>query len=314
MSGPVTDTDSAPLAVTDQPSAACVELSDSRDELVGRIRVRRALPRRGRRTIGAWCFADHMGPADVDERNGLSIGAHPHIGLQTVTWLLDGQVLHRDSLGSEQVITPGQLNLMTAGHGVSHSEEGTGHRGTVEGAQLWVAQPSGTRDSAPAFEHHGELPQVEYGNALATVLVGELGDTLSPARHDTPLVGADLALHDGSAVLPLRRDWEYGLIVLRGGVALDDQVIEPGRLAYLGEGRDELTLDAVEPTRALLLGGEPLGEKITMWWNFVGRSRDEIDCAYQSWQAQDDRFGRVGSALPRIPAPPPHWQQPAAGL
>jgi hypothetical protein len=165
MSGPVTDTDSAPLAVTDQPSAACVELSDSRDELVGRIRVRRALPRRGRRTIGAWCFADHMGPADVDERNGLSIGAHPHIGLQTVTWLLDGQVLHRDSLGSEQVITPGQLNLMTAGHGVSHSEEGTGHRGTVEGAQLWVAQPSGTRDSAPAFEHHGELPQVEYGNA-----------------------------------------------------------------------------------------------------------------------------------------------------
>jgi redox-sensitive bicupin YhaK (pirin superfamily) len=255
-----------------------------------------------------------MGPADVDERNGLSIGAHPHIGLQTVTWLIDGQVLHRDSLGSEQVITPGQLNLMTAGHGVSHSEEGTGQfRGTVEGIQLWIAQPSDTRDAAPAFEHHGELPQVEYGHAVATVLVGELGDTLSPARRDTSLVGADLALHDGSTTLPLRRDWEYGLIVLRGGVALDDQLIGPGRLAYLGQGRDELALDAAEPTRVVLLGGEPMGEAITMWWNFVGRSRDEIDSAYQSWQRQDDRFGRVASALPRIPAPPPYWQQAPSG-
>ena len=308
MSGPVTGSDSAPLAVTAEPSAPGVELSDSRDALVGRVRVRRALPRRGRRTIGAWCFADHMGPADVDERHGLSIGAHPHTGLQTVTWLLDGQVLHRDSLDTEQVVRPGQLNLMTAGHGVSHSEEGTGHvRGTVEGVQLWIAQPSGTRDAAPAFEHHDALPQVEYGDAVATVLVGELGDTLSPARRDTPLVGADLALHDGSAVLPLRRDWEHGLVVLRGGVSVDDQFVGPGRLAYLGQGRDELVLDAVEPTRLVLLGGEPLDEKIMMWWNFVGRSRDELDSAYRSWQAQDDRFGRVASALPRIPAPPPHW-------
>jgi quercetin 2,3-dioxygenase len=308
MSGPVTGAGSAPISVRDEPSTPCVELSDSVEASVGRFRVRRALPRRGRRTVGAWCFADHMGPADVTERSGLDIGAHPHTGLQTVTWLVDGEVLHRDSLGSEQVIAPGQLNLMTAGHGVSHSEEATGHyRGQLEGIQLWIAQADGTRDDDPAFEHHDELPQVELGAAVATVLVGELAGAASPARCDTPLVGADLALTDGSTTLPLHPEWEYALVVLRGSVGLHDQLVEPGRLAYLGEGRDELVLDAAEPTRVVLLGGEPLNEQIVMWWNFVGRSREEITRAYESWQEQDDRFGRVRSALPRIPAPPPFW-------
>lgn len=194
MSGPVTRTDGAAITVTDEPAAPCVDVSDSSDEQVGNIRVRRALPRRRRRTVGAWCFADHMGPADVTERSGLDIGAHPHIGLQTVTWLVDGQVLHRDSLGSEQVIAPGQLNLMTAGHGVSHSEEATGHyRGALEGIQLWIAQPGDTRDGEPGFEHHAELPQVQLDRGVATVLVGELAGASRPARRDTPLVGADLA-------------------------------------------------------------------------------------------------------------------------
>jgi quercetin 2,3-dioxygenase len=308
MSGPVTDAASPALAVDDAPSAPCVELSDSREEQVGRFRVRRALPRRGRRTVGAWCFADHMGPADVTERSGLDIGAHPHIGLQTVTWLVDGQVLHRDSLGTEQVVAPGQLNLMTAGHGVSHSEEATGHyRGVLEGLQLWIAQPAGTRDGEPGFEHHDDLPQVELGRGAATVLVGELAGHCSPARCDTPLVGADLALVDGSTAVPLRPDWEYALVVLRGAVGVHDRLLEPGRLAYLGEGRDELVLDTAELTRAVLLGGEPLSEQLVIWWNFVGRSREEISTAYASWQAQDDRFGRVRSALPRIPAPTPFW-------
>ena len=310
MSGPVTGTGSEPLDVTDEPSAPCLELSDSREETVGRVRVRRALPRRGRRTVGAWCFADHMGPADVTEEAGLDIGAHPHTGLQTVTWLVDGQVLHRDSLGSEQVIAPGQLNLMTAGHGVSHSEEATGHyRGTLEGIQLWIAQPDGTREGAPDFEHHADLPRVELDHGVATVLVGELADATSPARRDTPLVGADLDLGDGSTAVPLRPDWEYALVVLRGAVGVQDELVEPGRLAYLGEGRDELVLDAAEPTRVVLLGGEPMDEQVVMWWNFVGRSRDEISAAYESWQQQDDRFGRVRSALPRIPAPPPYWSR-----
>ena len=127
-----------------------VEVTASHEAQVGRFTVRRALPRRGRRTVGAWCFADHMGPADVTEGSGLDVGPHPHMGLQTVTWLLDGQALHKDTLGSEQVITPGQLNLMTAGHAVAHAEEATGHyRGTLEGIQLWIAQPDRTRNGAP---------------------------------------------------------------------------------------------------------------------------------------------------------------------
>ena len=308
MSGPVTGQDTPPLAVADSPAPAGLELTESRDEQVGRFPVRRALPRRGRRTVGAWCFADHMGPADVTERSGLDIGAHPHIGLQTVTWLIEGEALHRDSLGSEQVIAPGQLNLMTAGAGVSHSEEATGrYRGRIEGLQLWVAQPEGTRHGSPDFEHHSELPHVELGHAVATVLIGELADALSPARHDTPLLGADLALSPGASLLPLRPDWEYALVPLRGAVDVEGQLATPGHLAYLGLGRDELALDAHEPSRLVLLGGEPLQDKLVMWWNFVGRTREEVAAAYDSWQQQDDRFGRVASALPRIPAPSPYW-------
>ena len=299
------------LAVTDVPEPPGVEVTESRTADVGGTTVRRALPRRGRRTVGAWCFADHMGPADVEERRGLGVGAHPHTGLQTVTWLVDGQVLHRDSLGSEQVIAPGQLNLMTAGRGVSHSEEGTGHyRGTVEGVQLWIAQPDATREGDPAFEHHASLPVLELDRGAATVLVGSLGGTESPARRDSPLVGADLDLGDGTSALPLQPGWEHALVVVRGAVGVDGRLVEPGSLAYLGGGRDELVLDAAEPSRVLLLGGEPLTEPVVMWWNFVGRSREELGAAYDSWSAQDDRFGRVASALPRIPAPPPYWSRP----
>lgn len=296
--------------MTNQPQ---VELSDSRTEQVGRMTVRRALPRKGRRTVGAWCFADHMGPASVTEHDGLDIGPHPHIGLQTVTWLVDGEVLHRDSLGSEQVIKPGQLNLMTAGHGVSHAEEHTGHyRGALHGIQLWIAQPEATRHGPAAFEHHAELPRTELDGAVATVLVGALGDVASPARHDTPLVGVDLALHRTTNV-PLRPDFEHALVVLDGAAAIDGEPVAPGRLAYLGPGRSDLRLDAQTPTRAVLIGGEPFGDELVMWWNFVGRSRQEIDDAYAAWSTGDGaaRFGTVGSPLPRIPASPPFWQQPA---
>ena len=310
MSGPVSTIDAPPtIADCGQPSVPCIELSDSRDEFVGRLRVRRALPRRGRRTVGAWCFADHMGPANVTENSGLDVGPHPHIGLQTVTWLVDGEVLHRDSLGSEQVIKPGQLNLMTSGGAVSHAEEATGHyRGTLEGVQLWVALPEATRHDSAAFEHHAELPQSELDGGVATVLIGELDGSRSAARHDTPLIGVDLTLHRPTTV-PLRREFEYGVIVLEGAVAITGASLEPGKLGYLGQGRDELAIDVREPTRALLIGGEPFAEPIVMWWNFVGRTRQEIDAAYASWAAQDDRFGTVASSLPRIPTTAPHWRQ-----
>jgi quercetin 2,3-dioxygenase len=308
MSGPVTEADAPPDDSADEHPQRVLELLDARESQVGSMRVRRALPRRAHRTVGAWCFADHMGPISVTEHQGVDIGPHPHIGLQTVTWLTAGEILHRDSLGSEQVIRAGQLNLMTAGRGVSHSEEATGsYRGELHGIQLWIAQPEATRHGDPAFEHHVALPRVELGRCTATVVVGGLAGVTSPARHDTELVGAELELLAGDATVPLRPDHEHALLVLDGSVEVEGDRLEPGRLAYLGTGRDELDLRSGEPATAMLLGGEPFGEEILMWWNFVARTRDEMDAACASWEAGDDRFGRVRSPLERIPAPPRPW-------
>jgi hypothetical protein len=255
-----------------------------------------------------------MGPAPVTETSGLDIGPHPHTGLQTVTWLLAGEVLHRDSLGTEQLIRAGQLNLMTAGHGVAHSEEATGaYRGQLHGVQLWIAQPERTRHGAAAFEHHPELPVAELDNAVATVLVGGFAGATSPARHDTPLVGVEGTLRPGRSAWPLERDFEYALVVLDGQALVKDTPVRPGQLAYLGRGRDRLELAAEDPARVLLLGGEPFDEPILMWWNFVARTREEIVAAATAWRAEDPRFGRVDSPLARLRLPPLPWPRTPRG-
>ena len=312
MSGPVT-TDDAPAEPADaDPVPACVEVTESHEAVVGSLTVRRALPRRARRTVGAWCFVDHMGPAAVTEEQGVDIGPHPHIGLQTVTWLLAGEVLHHDSLGSEQVIRPGQLNLMTAGRGVVHAEEHTGrYRGDLHGVQLWVAQPEATRHADAAFEHHTELPVLELEAATATVLVGELGGARSHARRDTDHFGASVAMRAGRSTAPVDPHHEHAVVVLHGAVALDGQVVTPGHLAYLGTGRDELTLEAREPATALVLGGKPFESPVLMWWNFVARTRDEVARAWKDWDGGDHRFGQVASRLARIPVGPPPWYRTA---
>jgi redox-sensitive bicupin YhaK (pirin superfamily) len=309
MSGPISTLDAPPTSAAANPdNEPCVQILVDREAMVGALRVRRALPRLGRRMVGAWCFADHLGPADVTETVSADIGPHPHIGLHTVTWLVEGELLHRDSLGSEQVIRPGQLNLMSAGNGVVHSEEATGaYRGPLHGLQLWVAQPDTTRHGAAAFEHHAELPRVALRHGTATVLIGELEDVRSPARADTPLLGAHLDLRVGSIEVGMRADFEYALIVLDGALQVDSTRVEPGQLAYLGCEREALEVTALEPTRGVLLGGEPFPEPILMWWNFVARSREEIDEAYAEWQSGAERFGPVESPLPRIPAPPLVW-------
>jgi redox-sensitive bicupin YhaK (pirin superfamily) len=290
------------------PEPPTAEVADPREATVGTLTVRRVLPRRQRRTVGAWCFVDHFGPAEVQEDGGVDIGPHPHTGLHTVTYLLDGQVLHRDSLGTEQVIRPGQLNLMTAGRGLSHAEEPTGHyHGTLHGVQLWVAQPEGTRHGDSAFEHHAELPRVELPGAEITVLVGGLGEATAPSRTDTPLVGVDVALRPGGTTVPLAPTFEHVLVVLDGLLVVDDAPVERGQSAYLGVGRDEVVLTAPDGARLLLLGGEPFAEPLLMWWNFVARTRAEIDEARRQWAAADDRFGRVASRLARVPSPPAPW-------
>jgi redox-sensitive bicupin YhaK (pirin superfamily) len=306
MSGPLSPDDPPPGRSEGGPGEATVEVSPSREAEVAGNRVRRALPQRHRRTVGAWCFADHLGPIAADDGGPGGIGPHPHMGLHTVTWLVAGELVHRDSLGSEQAIRPGQLNLMTAGRGVSHAEEPTArYRGEFHGIQLWVAQPESTRWGAAAFEHHPMLPEVGLGGGVATVLVGEMAGARSPARRDTALVGVDLALPGGTAVVPLDPDFEHALVVLEGGVELGGRVVTPGALAYLRSRREDLVLTAGEATRLLLIGGAPFESPITMWWNFVGRSRDEMAEATADWNSGGTRFGETGSSMDRLPAPQP---------
>ena len=273
------------------------------------LEVTRTLPSKHRRMVGAWCFLDAYGPHRLDGSPGMRVGPHPHIGLQTVSWLVAGEIVHRDSLGSRQEIRPGQLNLMTAGRGISHSEETPAtHSGVLQGVQLWVALPDGARGMPPAFAQHADLPVVTDGGLTATVLMGELAGAASPADCHTPLLGAELGLAAGSrAALPLRPDFEYAVLVIDGEATVADVPVRPGPLLYLGGGRTELRLTAGPRTRLMLLGGEPFAERIVMWWNFVGRDHDEIVAARQAWEdrAGGGPYGRVvGYDGPDIPAPP----------
>lgn len=268
--------------------------------------VQRFLPHRERRMVGAWCFVDHFGSDDAASGPGLAIPPHPHTGLQTVSWLLAGEILHRDSLGSTQPVRPGQLNLMTAGRGIAHSERSpAGRPAGLHGVQLWIALPAGVRDGPPAFEHHAQLPVVVLPGMRASLLVGELAGARSPATVHTPLTGADVALDAGaSAALPLQEAYEWAVVVLTGAVRVDGCPVPAQTLAYLGRDRGELTLDAAEPARLLLLGGEPFEEELVMWWNFVARSHEEIAQARADWAA-GRRFGPVvGDGDDPLPAPP----------
>ncbi len=283
------------------------ELLDGRTVPLGEsTRVRRLLPNLGRRMIGAWCFVDHYGPDDIAHEPGMQVPPHPHMGLQTVSWLHDGEVLHRDSLGSKQTVRPRELGLMTSGRAIAHSEESPrDHARHLHGAQLWVALPAAHRDTAPAFEHHAELPEVTGGHGLhATVILGELDGAVSPGTVHSPLLGADLTLApDTAARLPLQRDFEYAALSMSGETEVDGVRLTPGSLLYLGTGRTDLALRADHESSVMLLGGEPFAEKIVMWWNFIGRSGEDIVAAREDWMT-GTRFGDVhGFAGPRLDAP-----------
>ncbi len=309
MSGPIEVKDVVEGGA-ELPEHAGIERYASRSTEVGGVPVRRALPKREHRTIAAWCFVDHFGPASGPQGQ-MKLGTHPHMGLHTVTWLVEGEALHRDSLGSEQLIRPGQLNVMTAGRGVAHAEESDYTRnGVMHGAQLWVAQPDATRNGEAAFEHHGELPKVALGSSAATVMVGDIDGTTSPARADTPLVGAALTTTSaGVTEVPLRKDFEHGIVVLDGSIAIGDDVIVSGELVYLSTGRDEVSISTYDSAHYLLLGGEPFDEQVFMWWNFVARTREEIDEARDEWQARSSRFGEVDTRLDRMDAPQTFWRR-----
>ncbi len=270
----------------------------------------RTLPTARRRTIGAWCFLDHIGPVDLGTSHGMRVGPHPHIGLQTVTWLIEGEILHRDSLGSLQLIRPGQLNLMTAGRGISHSEESPPeHPPGMHGVQFWIATPDADRHGEPAFAHHPELPVFDHDGLQVTVLLGEQQGRKSPGRIFSPLLGlellADAAVQTG---LPLRADFEYGIQVLEGSLTVGEEVLEPGTLLYMEPGSELLALQADAGFRAILIGGEPLQEQVLMWWNFVARTQSELTTACKDWNAGAQYFGEVvGYPGDRLESPMPPW-------
>ncbi|WP_435863703.1 pirin family protein [Streptomyces tendae] len=233
--------------------------------------VRRLLPNLGRRMVGAWCFIDHYGPDDIADEPGMQVPPHPHMGLQTVSWLHEGEVLHRDSTGSLQTIRPRQLGLMTSGRAISHSEESPRpHARLLHGAQLWVALPDTHRHTDPHFEFHAELPEVTAPGLRATVLMGTLDTATSPGTAYTPLVGADLALTGGTDVrVPLVRDFECAVLAMSGEAHVDGVPLVPGSMLYLGCGRDELPLRADSDAGLMLLGGEPFEEELIMFWKYL---------------------------------------------
>ncbi|QMU13050.1 pirin family protein [Streptomyces pristinaespiralis] len=296
-------------ARADGDSRPAVEVLTARSVPLGGPRamtVRRTLPQRARTLIGAWCFADHYGPDDVAETGGMDVAPPPHTGLQTVSWLFTGEIEHRDSLGSHAFVRPGELNLMTGGHGISHSEVSTPRTTLLHGVQLWVALPEQHRNAEPDFQHHVPDP-VALDAGEARVFLGSLAGVTSPVRTFTPLLGAELSVAPGAGVtLDVDPGFEHGVLVDTGDVVMDGTALRPTELGYAGPGRTTLTLTNQAPVaaRLILLGGPPFPEEIVMWWNFIGRTHDDIVRARGEWQSESDRFGRVeGYDGHRLPAP-----------
>ncbi|SCE03130.1 pirin family protein [Streptomyces sp. OspMP-M43] len=286
-------------------------LAPRRVQLGKGTEVRRLLPNLGRRMVGAWAFVDHYGPDDIADEPGMQVPPHPHMGLQTVSWLHEGEVLHRDSLGSLQTVRPRELGLMTSGRAISHSEESPKeHARLLHGAQLWVALPEAHRNIEPHFQHHTDLPVVTAPGVTATVILGELDGAASPGTAYTPIVGADMALAGGAeARLPLDPDFEYAVLSMSGEAEVDGVPVLPGSMLYLGCGRTELPLRGVSDAGLMLLGGEPFEEELVMFWNFIARSGEEIAQARKDWE-EGSRFGEVrgydGARLsaPELPTTP----------
>jgi quercetin 2,3-dioxygenase len=258
--------------------------------------VRRTLPQRTLSLIGAWCFADHYGPDDVSVTGGMQVAGHPHTGLQTVSWLFRGEIEHRDTTGVHAWVRPGELNLMTAGAGIAHSEFSTPATTVLHGAQLWVALPERHRFTAPAFEHYTP-PVLHYNGARVLVFLGSLAGHTSPVRTFSPLLGAEITLTAGqTAKFDVGSAFEHGVLIDSGRVTMAGTTAGAGQLIYQPPGANTLSLHASaeqQQARVLLLGGEPLGEQIIMWWNFIGRSHDEIAAYRAQWQAE-----RAGNAVP----------------
>ncbi|MDO7836806.1 pirin family protein [Sphingobium sp. HBC34] len=270
--------------------------------------VRRALPSAHRRMVGPFIFFDQMGEAVFNSGEGLDVRPHPHIGLATVTYLLEGEILHRDSVGSVQSIRPGEVNWMTAGSGIVHSErtsdENRAKGGKLFGLQTWVALPTRHEETDPGFSHHkaDEIPAIEDAGTRLTLIAGRSDGLVSPVKTYSDMVYADIALLDGARYQLKAEHVERAIYVVAGTVEVIGQSggFATGELVVFKPGA-EIVLRAKGGARLMLLGGEPLPEKRNIYWNFVSSSADRIEQAKADWQAQ--RFARVPDESEFIPLP-----------
>lgn len=274
--------------------------------------IARALPHREKRMIGAWCFLDHAGPVEFVQSEGLDIGPHPHIGLQTFTWMIEGTLMHTDSLGSKQLIQPKQVNLMTAGYGISHTEVTPPHETQLHTAQLWIALPDDKRNMPAKFQHYPKLPVIQKDQIECRILVGDFLGHTSPVEVYSPLLAVDLyAAQATQTTLPLKPDFEYGILLLSGQAQVNGHVLTTDNMLIFETGSSDINLVLAADSRVLLIGGEPFESPILLWWNYVGRSEDEIKAAHQHWLQHDSRFGEIpdypGKRL-QAPAFPEHMR------
>jgi redox-sensitive bicupin YhaK (pirin superfamily) len=269
--------------------------------------VARALPDKQLRMIGAWCFLDHYGPEDVSSSAGMQVWAHPHTGLQTVSWLLAGEIEHRDSLGSRAMVRPGELHIMTAGHGIVHSEISQPEKPPLlHGVQLWVALPDAMRDREPAFESYTDLPDLMGPGVRGKILIGELDGARSPALAYSPLCGAELRIDPhAEVVLSVEEGFEYGIFVVSGEVTVESTTVGVDQLLYLGMNRRSVRISSEHGGRLIMLGGQPFAEDIVMWWNFIGRNHEEIVEFRSAWERRDPRFPSIVSRSEKVMEAPP---------
>jgi redox-sensitive bicupin YhaK (pirin superfamily) len=272
---------------------------------VGDLTVRRALPDRRRQRVGPFIFFDHMGPAEFAPGTGVNVRAHPHIGLATITYLFEGEILHRDSLGSVQPIRPGAVNWMTAGRGIVHSEKVTeevrasGQR--LHGLQTWVALPDEAEEIEPCFEHYAaaDIPEVTVGGAVIRVVLGSAFGVSSPVTTHGRTLYVEVLLEPGQSVA-IPDAAELAVYVVEGGVTIGRQRVAAGALAVLEAGaRGTVTADAA--ARIMFAGGDAIDGKRYIWWNFVSSSRERIERAKDDWREQ--RFASVPGEDDFIPLP-----------
>lgn len=291
---------------------ACTDLNgvvelrvEAKEKNLGEFTVRRVLPSPDRQMVGPFIFFDHMGPADFAPGEGIQVRPHPHIGIATITYLFEGEIMHRDSLGCVQPIEAGAVNLMTAGRGIVHSERAGSdleRQSRLHGIQSWMALPEAQAEIAPAFVHYpaDQLPRIQMDGADVCLIIGEAYGHRSPVAAYSPMLYLECQLTEGATLTLPDGHTELGVYVVSGDLRIEHMTFATGVLAVARNGAT-LTLEALQDSRIMVLGGDPVGERL-LWWNFVASGSERIERAKEDWRQM--RFDPVPGDAEFIPLPP----------